>query len=70
MTTQTWLTLAEAADALKVGVPTVRELIERGELQATQHNGELCVPEQALIAFLQASQRALENDGQPSEVQE
>jgi excisionase family DNA binding protein len=70
MTTQTWLTLAEAADALKVGVPTVRELIERGELQATQHNGELCVPKQALIAFLQASQRALENDGQPSEVQE
>lgn len=61
MVAQRWLTRAEAADALKVGVPTVDQLIERGDLAAEMRDGEPQIAEQALLAFLRAEQQALES---------
>ncbi|HEU5086101.1 MAG TPA: helix-turn-helix domain-containing protein [Roseiflexaceae bacterium] len=61
MAAQRWLTRAEAADALKVGVPTVDQLIERGDLAAEMRDGEPQIAEQALLAFLRAEQQAIES---------
>ncbi len=61
MVAQRWLTRAEAADALKVGVPTVDQLIERGDLTAEMRDGEPQIDEQALLACLRAEQQAIES---------
>lgn len=61
MAAQRWLTRAEAADSLKVGVPTVDQLIERGDLAAEMRDGEPQIAEQALLAFLRAEQQAIES---------
>ena len=63
---QTWLTLEDVAAALKVGVPTVQSLINRGLLSADQRPGGLAVSQAALLDFLRADQRALMEDGQQS----
>ncbi|HEY1013936.1 MAG TPA: helix-turn-helix domain-containing protein [Herpetosiphonaceae bacterium] len=57
------LSLEQAADVLKVGVPTIRSLIDRG-LLATEPGAEPpLVPTAALLAFLRADQRALLDEG-------
>ena len=61
MTVRRWLTRAEAADALKVGVPTIDQLIERGDLAAEMRDGEAQIAEEALLAFLRAEQQAIES---------
>ena len=61
MTARRWLTRAEAADALKVGVPTIDQLIERGDLAAEMRDGEAQIAEEALLAFLRAEQQAIES---------
>ena len=61
MTARRWLTRAEAADALKVGVPTIDQLIERGDLAAEMRDGEAQIAEEALLAFLRAAQQAIES---------
>lgn len=59
------LSLAEAADVLKVGVPTVEELIARGALAAHDEGGERRVRHEDLLAYLRASQRASTAGGEP-----
>jgi hypothetical protein len=63
---QIWLTLEDVAAALKVGVPTVQSLINRGLLSAEQRPGGPAVSQAALLDFLRADQRTLMEDGQQS----
>lgn len=64
-----WLSLDEAAGVLKVGVPTVQSLINRGLLQAEQHGDQTRVAYAALVAFLRADQRTLlDTGGQPPDL--
>ena len=65
---QQWLSIAEAATLLKVGEPTVQQLIDQGTLQAEQHGDTMRVSEAALLAFLRANQQTLETGQQPPEV--
>lgn len=65
MEQQRWLSLAEAANLLKVGVPTIQSLINRGLLADQQREGQIVVSYDAILAFLREDQRALlEGDGQ------
>ncbi len=59
------LSLDEAAAALKVGVPTLEELIARGLLQTVRERDEIRVRYDDLVAFLRDSQRANVEDGEP-----
>ena len=54
-----FLTLEAVADLLKVGVPTVQSLIERGLLESQVQGRQAVVPYQAVLAFLRDDQRAL-----------
>lgn len=62
---KTTLSLEEAADVLKVGVPTIEELITRGALSVRDESGERCVLYEDLLSFIRASQRASTEDGDP-----
>lgn len=57
------LSLDEAAAVLKVGVPTVEELIARGVLSVQDEGGERCVLYADLLAYLRNSHRASTEDG-------
>lgn len=59
------LSVEEAAAALKVGVPTIEELIAQGVLRAIQERDETCVLYEDLVAFIRDSQRASTEDGEP-----
>lgn len=59
------LSLDEAAAVLKVGVPTLEELIARGLLRTVRERDETCVLYDDLLAFLRDSQRASTEDGEP-----
>lgn len=65
---QQWLTIAEVAAALKVGEPTVEQLIERGMLEVEQHGDQPRVSQEALMAFLRADQHTLEVGQQPPDI--
>lgn len=59
------LSLEEAAGVLKVGVPTLEELIARGILRTVREHDEICVRYEDLMAFLRDSQRATREEGDP-----
>lgn len=59
------LSLEEAADVLKVGVPTVEDLIADGSLAAHDEAGVTCVRYDDLVAYLRISHRASSEDGDP-----
>ncbi len=52
------LSLEEAAEALKVGLPTIEELIAQGILRAQDEDGERCVLYEDLLAYLRDGQRS------------
>ena len=54
-----FLALDAVADLLKVGVPTVQSLINRGILESQTHGQRTVVPYQAVLAFLRDDQRKL-----------
>ena len=54
-----FLGLDAVADLLKVGVPTVQSLINRGILESRTQGRQTVVPYQAVLAFLRDDQRAL-----------
>ena len=59
------LTLDAAANLLKVGVPTVQSLINRGILTAQQRQGQTVVSYDDILRFLREDQRhLLEEHGQ------
>jgi hypothetical protein len=63
------LTLDAVANLLKVGVPTVQSLINRGFLIAQTHQGQTLVSCDAMVRFLRDDQRhVLEEDGQAPEL--
>lgn len=57
------LSVDEAADVLKVGVPTIEALIADGALRAAQQQGETRVRYEDLLDYMRASQRASTEDG-------
>ena len=62
-----WLTLDEAAFMLKVGVPTVQSLIERGLLTASDADGEPRLQRQDIVVLLRRNQQELDHD-EPDEL--
>jgi excisionase family DNA binding protein len=60
-----WLSLDEAADFLKVGVPTVQRLIDRGLLHAQPGAQPPLVSYEAILAFLRSDQRRRLHEEQP-----
>ena len=59
------LTLEAAANLLKVGVPSVQSLINRGFLSAQIRDGQTVVSYDDILRFLREDQRQLlEEDGQ------
>jgi excisionase family DNA binding protein len=58
------LSIEEAAGVLKVGVPTVEELIAQGVLNVRQEGDEDCVLYADLLAYLRQSHRASTEDGE------
>ncbi len=61
-----WLSLEEAADLLKVGVPTIQSLIDRGLLHPRQLEGQTVLSIDMVLGFLREDQRKLlEPEGQP-----
>jgi len=54
-----FLTLDAVADLLKVGIPTVQSLINRGILESQTQNQQIVVPYRAVLAFLRDDQRKL-----------
>ncbi|HMQ29416.1 MAG TPA: helix-turn-helix domain-containing protein [Chloroflexaceae bacterium] len=63
------LSLEEAAAALKIGVPTLEELIAQGLLRVVREQDETCVLYEDLVAFLRDGQRASSEDGEPPAAQ-
>lgn len=59
------LSLEEAAAVLKVGVPTLEELIAQGRLRTVRERNETCVLYDDLVTFLRDSQRASTEGGEP-----
>jgi hypothetical protein len=63
------LSLDAAANLLKVGVPTVQSLINRGMLTAKESAGETVVAYDEILRFLRADQRQLlDNGAQPADL--
>jgi hypothetical protein len=63
------LSLDAAANLLKVGVPTVQSLINRGMLTAQESAGQTIVAYDEILRFLRADQRQLLGDGaQPADL--
>jgi hypothetical protein len=61
-----WLSLDEAANILKVGVPTLQSLLNRGIFTGQERDGQTVVSYAAILAFLRNDQRKLlEAGGQP-----
>ena len=59
------LTLDAAANLLKIGVPTVQSLINRGILIAHTHQGQTVVSYNDILRFLREDQRhLLQEEGQ------
>lgn len=58
------LTLAAVADVLKVGVPTVEGLIERGLLVAEGEGDAARVAYSDLVEYLRTNQRASTSEGE------
>ncbi len=54
-----FLTLDAIADLLKVGIPTVQSLINRGILESQTQDQQTMVPYRAVLAFLRDDQRKL-----------
>ncbi len=64
-----WLTLDEAANVLKVGVPTVQSLINRGLLPARIDAGQPLVAYADLLAFLRLEHhKLLDAGGMPADL--
>jgi excisionase family DNA binding protein len=62
------LSFDEAAAVLKIGVPTLEELIARGLLRTVREHGETCVRYDDLLAYLRDDQRAgFADEAQPAE---
>jgi excisionase family DNA binding protein len=57
-----FLTLDAVADLLKVGVPTVQSLIDRGILESQTRGRRTLVPYSAVLLFLRDDQRKLLGD--------
>lgn len=63
------LSIDEVADVLKVGIPTVQSLINRGLLRVHHEEDQDCILYEDVVAFLRADQRRLLVDGaQPSDL--
>lgn len=62
---QKMLSLEAAADVLKVGVPTIQQLIDSGALPAHEEHAQVRIAYEDLVAFLQADQRALFSEDAP-----
>jgi hypothetical protein len=62
-----YLTLEAVAGMLKVGVPTVEGLIERGVLASQDQGEQTIVPYASVLAFLREDQRNVldQQDAQP-----
>ena len=54
-----FLTLDAVADLLKVGIPTVQSLINRGILESQTQGQQTVVPYRAVLMFLRDDQRKL-----------
>jgi hypothetical protein len=54
-----FLTLEAVAELLKVGIPTVQSLINRGILESQIQGQQAVVPYRAVLAFLRDDQRKL-----------
>jgi excisionase family DNA binding protein len=59
------LSLDEAAAVLKVGVPTLEELIAQGQLRTVGEGDSAGVRYDDLLIFLRDSQRATTEEGEP-----
>ena len=65
----TMLTLDAAANILKVGIPTVQRLINRGILTAQTHQGQTVISYDDILKFLRDDQRhLLQEEGQSTEL--
>jgi excisionase family DNA binding protein len=63
------LSIDEVANLLKVGVPTVQSLINRGLLTTREEAGQPCVLYADVMAFLREDQRRMLDEGaQPSDL--
>jgi excisionase family DNA binding protein len=60
--TDQWLTLDGAAFILKVGVPTVESLINRGLLQAEDQGGETRIRREELVNLMRRNQQELDRE--------
>jgi hypothetical protein len=61
----TMLTLDAAANILKVGIPTVQRLINRGILTAQMRQGQTVIAYDDILTFLRDDQRhLLQEEGQ------
>jgi hypothetical protein len=59
------LTLDAAANVLKVGIPTVQSLINRGILAAQTRQGQTVIAHDDIVRFLREDQRhLLQEEGQ------
>ncbi len=58
-----WLSLDQTADLLKVGVPTVQSLINRGLLRTQPGTEPPLVSYDSILAFLRKEQRTLLREG-------
>jgi excisionase family DNA binding protein len=54
-----YLTIEAVAELLKVGVPTVQGLIDRGLLASELQGARMLVPYASVLAFLREDQRIL-----------
>jgi excisionase family DNA binding protein len=54
-----FLTLDAVADLLKVSIPTVQSLINRGLLESQTQGQQILVPYRAVLMFLRGDQRKL-----------
>jgi hypothetical protein len=54
-----FLTLEAVADLLKVGIPTVQSLINRGILESQTQGQQAVVPYRSVLMFLRDDQRKL-----------
>ena len=64
------LTVEEAAFLLKVGVPTVESLIQRGLLQAQERNSTCYLRREELVDFLRRNQRELDMNDESDAAQD
>ena len=64
-----WLSLDEAANVLKVGVPTLQTLLNRGILTGQEREGQIVLSYDTILSFLREDQRKLlDAGGQPPDL--